>query len=189
MVRLRKFCSYQKIERPYTRISKYKKQSYVKARPHMSIVRFEHGDPRSAFETTLSLVSLKDTQIRHNALESARQTSNRVFEKALGKSGYFLRLRKYPFHILRENAMATGAGADRMSQGMQLSFGKPVSSAAQILVGEILLEVRVDRKNSKLAKLALNRARKKLPGKFRIIEVSQVRKTAPPSAGAAPSAA
>lgn len=170
MVRLRKFASYQKIERAYTRISKYKKQSFVKARPHMSIARFEQGDPNGKFDTIFNLVSTVDVQVRHNALESARQTSNRVLELALGKNGYFLKIRKYPFHILRENPMATGAGADRMSQGMTLSFGKPISVAAQVFKGDIVIEVRVNKKDIKLAKLALTRARKKLPCTCRIVE-------------------
>ena len=37
----------------------------------------------------------------------------------------------YPHQILRENKQATGAGADRVSQGMRLSFGKNVGTAAE----------------------------------------------------------
>ncbi len=170
MARLRKFCSYQKIERPYTRISKYKKLSYIKGRPHLAIAKFQHGDPNGKFETAFNLVAEEDTQIRHNAMESARQSSNRVLEESLGKNGYFLRLRKYPFHILRENPMATGAGADRMSQGMTLSFGKPISWAAQAFKGEVVMEIKVNKKDSSLAKLALHRAKRKLPGSYRIAE-------------------
>lgn len=161
------------MERPYTRISKYKQQSYVKARPHLSIARFEQGDPNGKFDTILHLVSQDDVQCRHNALESARQTSNRVLEGSLSKSGYYLKLRKYPFHVLRENAMATGAGADRMSQGMTLSFGKPISMAAQFFKGDIIFELRVNRKDIKLAKLALTRANCKLPCRTRITEAQQ----------------
>lgn len=169
MARLRKFSAYQTIERPYTRISKYKKLSYVKARPHLTIARFDQGNLNGKFDTILYLVSEVDRQARHNALESARMTANRVLEP-LGKNAYFLRLRKYPFHVLRENAMATGAGADRMSQGMARSFGKPTSMAAQIFKGETVFEVRVQRKDIKAAKLALTRANKKLPCVCRIIE-------------------
>ncbi|MBI4170413.1 MAG: 50S ribosomal protein L16, partial [Candidatus Aenigmarchaeota archaeon] len=31
--------------------------------------------------------------------------------------------------MLRENALATGAGADRFQSGMRQSFGKPVGTA------------------------------------------------------------
>ena len=162
MARLRKFTAYRNIERAYTRISKYKKLSYIKGRPHLTITRFEHGDPRGKFEKTLFLVAKSDVQIRHNALESARQTSNRVLE-AIGKNSYFLRIRKYPFHILRENPLATGAGADRMSTGMKLAFGKPISMAARVFTGDIIMEARVDKKDVASAKKALKRASSKLP--------------------------
>jgi large subunit ribosomal protein L10e len=181
MARLRKFSAYQKIERPYTRISKFKKHSYIKGRPHTTLVRFEMGSPNGKFDTTLFLVSKTDTQIRHNALESARQTSNRVFEKTIGKTNYFLKIRKFPHHILRENPMATGAGADRMSQGMKLAFGKPISNAAQVFVGEILMEARVNHNDLKIAKLGLMRAQKKLPGSYRIIDKKDFKKTSSPT--------
>lgn len=187
MVRIRKFAAYQRIERPYTRISKYKKKSFVKVRPHLSIVRFDHGNPNIKFDLTLYLVSKVDVQVRHNALESARQTSNRVLEK-LGKNAYFMRIRKYPFHILRENPLASGAGADRMSTGMARSFGKPISSAAQVFKGDIVIEARVARKDAAAAKLALERANKKLPCACRVVEAVKkdlVKKQAPAGAASA----
>jgi large subunit ribosomal protein L10e len=174
MARLRKFAAYQKIERPYTRTSKYKKKSYIKARPHSVLVRFNHGDVNGKFEKTFYLLAQKDIQIRQNALEAARQTSNRVLEK-LGKNAYFMRIRKYPFHILRENPLASGAGADRMSTGMKMSFGKPIGTAAQVHVGDILFEVRVLEKDIKSAKLALQRASKKLPCSCRIVEAQSLK--------------
>jgi len=170
MARLRKFSAYQTIERPYTRVSKYKKKSYVRARPHLVIARFDHGHQLGKFDVTLYLLAGRWMQIRHNSLEAARQTCNRVLEK-LGKTAYFMRLKKYPFHILRENPLASGAGADRMSQGMKLSFGKPIGMAAQCKVGDTLFEVRVMRKDIAAAKLALNRARMKLPCACTIVEV------------------
>ena len=169
MARLRKFCAYQGLKRPYTRVSKYKKNSFTKARPHSVLVKFEMGEPARTFDLNYHLIAEQDGHIRHNALESARQTSNRALEKEFGKKGYFLRIRKYPFHILRENPMATGAGADRMSQGMSQAFGKPISSAARVKKGDVVFEVRIPRAHSKVAKLALSRAAKKLPGSYRII--------------------
>ncbi len=150
----------------------------------MTVVRFDNGNQNGKFDMVLRLVSDDTVQVRHNALESARQTSNRILEEALGKNGYFLRIVKYPFHILRENAMATGAGADRMSQGMTLSFGKPISVAAQVFKGETVMELRINRKDIKLAKVALNRARHKLPCVCRIVDAtpSSTKKKAAPAA-------
>ena len=71
-----------------------------------------------------------------NKIESCRTVVNRILEKELGKEEYYLHLRLYPHHILREHALASGAGADRMSSGMARPFGKPVHIAAQIRKGQ-----------------------------------------------------
>ena len=163
MARIRKFVSYRRIERPYTRTSKYKGKSYVKISPNIRIVGFELGSPKKSFQYTLKLVSKDDLQIRDNALESAKQTSNKILESTLGLSGYHLKLKPYPHHVLRENPIAAGAGADRFSTGMQKSFGKPIGSAAQIKKGDAIFHISVDKSNLELAKTALTRASKKLP--------------------------
>ncbi len=64
MARLRKFAAYRKVERPYTRISKFRKKSFIRASPNLKIVRFEMGDPRKKFNYTLELVSKTDLQGR-----------------------------------------------------------------------------------------------------------------------------
>ena len=126
MARLRKFCAYRRLERPYTRVSKFREKSFIRANPNIAIVRFDMGDPTKKFQYQLDLISKDDLQIRHNALESARMTCNRLLENQVGKKSYYLKVRVYPFHILRENPLAAGAGADRMSTGMKHSFGKPI---------------------------------------------------------------
>src|SRR3989344_5417395 len=120
MARLRKFSAYQRIERPYTRKSKYKKKDFIKGAPPVRIVAFDMGNLKRKFESSFSLVSKENVQVRQNAIESARMTANRYLEKNLGKTGFHLKIRIYPHHILRENPLASGAGADRMSTGMQL---------------------------------------------------------------------
>ncbi|MFC1800890.1 50S ribosomal protein L16 [Nanoarchaeota archaeon] len=172
MARLRKFSAYQKVERPYTRASKFKKKNFVRAVPNRNVVRYDMGNPKGTFDTTLRLIANKDIQIRHNALESARMTSNRYLEANLGKPAYHLKIKVFPFHILRENPLAAGAGADRMSTGMKKSFGKPIGTAAQTSVDQTIFEVRVNKKNIKAGKLALKRASYKLPCSCRIIEAA-----------------
>ena len=71
-------------------------------------------------------------QIRHTALEAARVISNATIRKAAGPQGYALRIHTYPHQVLRENKQATGAGADRVSQGMRQAFGKNVGTAARV---------------------------------------------------------
>ena len=169
MARLRKFAAYQKLERPYTRVSKFTKKNYVRGGfPNSKIVRFDMGNPKGKFDSTIKLNSTKAMHIRHNAIESARMTSNRLLEKTLGKS-YHLKIKIYPFHVLRENPLAAGAGADRMSTGMKKSFGKPIGSAARVREGQTLMEIRLNKENLKVARLALSRASKKFPCSCKIV--------------------
>ncbi len=163
MARLRKFSAYRRLERPYTRISKFKKKSYIKTTPNIKVISFDMGNLKKKFKYTLNLNSKSDLQIRDNALESARETSNRLLEKTLGLSNFHMKIKVYPFHILRENPLATGAGADRFSTGMQRSFGKPIGSAAQIIKGQTMFSVSVEKANLEVAKKALKRAASKLP--------------------------
>ena len=163
MARLRKFVAYRRLERPYTRTSKFKAKSYIKMTPNVKVVRFDTGDASRDFKFTLNLLSKSDLQIRDNALESARQTSNKLLETHLGLNGFHLKVKVYPYHVLREHALASGAGADRFSSGMAHSFGKPIGLAARVKKGHAIFQVSVDRQNLEVAKQALERASKKLP--------------------------
>lgn len=168
MAKLRKAVAYRRVERAYTRKSKFKSKNYVRASPNNKVVRFEMGDPTKDFEVSMNLISKEDIQIRHNAIEAARQTSNRALERILGKGQYHFKIRFYPFHILRENPLASGAGADRMSTGMKMSFGKPIGLAARIREGQTLMTVRCAKSAINTGKLALGRASKKFPCKCAI---------------------
>jgi large subunit ribosomal protein L10e len=170
MAKLRKNVSYQKLERPYTRISKYTKKNFVRGgRPQMKVIKFDMGNPSKKFECTFQLLSKRAMHVRHNALESARMTSNRLLEKTLGTGEYHLRLKLYPHHVLRENPLASGAGADRMSTGMKKSFGKSIGTAARVRVNQPLMEVGVNAPNGKVAREALSRAAKKFPCSCKVV--------------------
>ncbi|NOZ80905.1 MAG: 50S ribosomal protein L16 [DPANN group archaeon] len=170
MAKLRKACAYRSIERPYTRRSKFREKSYIKAMPNSKVVRYDMGNLSKRFAHTIDLVSKDSLQIRHNAIESARLAANRVLEGAVSKVGFNLRIRIYPHHILRENPLASGAGADRMSTGMKMSFGKPIGSAARVKEGQVLFTASVDKSNINLAKQALKKAAYKLPCACQVIE-------------------
>ncbi|MBS3135448.1 50S ribosomal protein L16 [Candidatus Woesearchaeota archaeon] len=164
MARLRKAVAYRRLERPYTRVSKFKKKSFIKTTYNTRITKFVMGNMnQSKFDSTVRLKSLANLQIRDNSLESARLCSNRLLEKTIGPTNYFLRINKYPFHILRNNPLASGAGADRFSTGMAHPFGKPIGQAAQFRKGDTVIEIKVDLKNINLAKRALKSAATKLP--------------------------
>ena len=146
-------------DRPYTR------REYVRAIPASKITIFDMGNLAAAdsFQVELSLVAKEGANITHNALEAARIASNRYMTKKAGRSAFYLKIRVYPHEILRENKMATGAGADRVSDGMRLAFGKPVSLAARIKKGQKIMSIRVNPQHYITAKSALKRASSKLP--------------------------
>ncbi len=163
MAKLRKFCAYRRLERPYTRVSKFRKKSFVRTRPNSKIVRYSMGNHNKKYGYTLKLVSKDNIQIRHNSIESGRQSANKVLEKSIGKSNFSFRISPYTHHILRENPLASGAGADRMSTGMKKSFGKAIGVAARIKQGQPIVVLKVDKAHLNLAKRALHRFNYKMP--------------------------
>tara|TARA_Y100000310_G_C20653032_1_gene800515 strand:- start:442 stop:999 length:558 start_codon:yes stop_codon:yes gene_type:complete len=163
MAKLRKSVSYRRLERPYTRRSKYREKSFIRGNPANRIVSFDIGNLKRKFGYTVHLISKQNIQVRDNAIESGRTCSNRALEGQLGKSGFYMKIRMHPHHILRENPLAAGAGADRMSTGMKASFGKPMSNACQIKQGKILVSVSVHKRNLDVAKSALKKFAGKLP--------------------------
>ena len=171
---LRKASAYSKrTVVPYTRISKKKSKSYIKAVPPQKIVKFSMGSKQSydseKFPYHLTLISGEKVQIRHNALEASRQYVNKKLEKEF-PGQYFFRVVPFPHHIQRENKMLTGAGADRMSTGMQLSFGKAMGKAAILKKGDAIFFVAVSSpKAVKAVRQWFNEVKSKLPCKKKIL--------------------
>ncbi len=160
---------YRKIERPYTRYAvRVPEKNYIGGVPGLRIRKFVTGDPNIKADTAYYLVADTAVQVRENALEAARMAINRYLEKTLGPKKYFLRLRVYPHHVLRENKQLTGAGADRMQKGMKLAFGKPIGRAAQVFPGTIVFEVKADRQYERIVKEAFRRGKMKLTGKYHV---------------------
>lgn len=159
----RKFKCYRKVKRAYTRKSRYKVKGYIKAVPTNKLVKFNFGDNKRTFPHKVFLVSSEKIQVRHNALESARTSVVRRLTQWLGKE-YHMQVRAYPHHVLRENKMITGAGADRMQTGMQRSFGKAMGLAAQLNKGTPIFCVYCNKEGIPNARKALQSATPKLPG-------------------------
>lgn len=169
MARIRKFTAYRRLERPYTRFSKYRKRSYVRSRPVCRVVRFNMGDVNKKYDHTVMLVAKEGTQVRDNAIEAARKSANHLLEKMCGKKEFSMQIRMFPHHVLRENPLASGAGADRMSTGMKHSFGKPIGRASQVKGGKILFHLQVTKEHLETGKKAMKRASHKLPCRTQII--------------------
>ncbi len=161
---------YNKInKKPWTRVSKRKpRKSFVKGVPAPKIHHYETGNRRGKFDITRDLISKEDVQIRSNALESARISATKHLSTKLGDDNFFFKVRVFPFHVLRENAMATGAGADRFSQGMRKSFGKPKGQAARVKTDQKVMTARGNPGSEKVLKEALRRASAKLSGTYKI---------------------
>ncbi|MCC6012944.1 MAG: 50S ribosomal protein L16 [Candidatus Verstraetearchaeota archaeon] len=149
---------------PYTRIE------YIKSIPQSKITKFEFGNPKGNFSKRLVLVPLEAGQIRHNALEAARIIATKHLSAKLGENNYYMRIRVYPHHILRENKMMAFAGADRLQEGMRRAFGKPVSRAARVKPFQPIIEVFVPEDKVQIAKEALKKASSKIPMPSRILE-------------------
>jgi len=162
MARLRKFLCYRDYKRAYTRFSKYKNLCYIRARPPNRISRYT-GGTQEKYQYNVHLLPRVNLQIRDASLESARQSANRTLEKVLAKAGYFIQMRVYPHHVLRENPLASGAGADRLSTGMAHNYGKPIGIAAQVKKGQPIFTVKTTKENIALARTALKKASYKIP--------------------------
>lgn len=158
----------RKKKRPYTRVSKKKpKEGYVAGAPRPKIGLFEMGKKEGDFDRVLYLIAKRGVQIRDSALEAARIVIHKFLEEKIGKN-YFLKVLVYPHQIIREQSIATGAGADRYSQGMRKSFGRPVGRAARVDEGQRVISLKIKKENLKAAKEALKRAGSKLPTPVRI---------------------
>jgi len=171
---LRKAIAYSKKKVvPYTRVSKKKSQSFIKTTPQQKIVKFTMGNENLFQEGKLpyqlKVISTQKVQIRHNALEACRQFINKKLEKEFSQE-YLFRIIPFPHHIQRENKMLTGAGADRMQTGMQLSFGKAAGKAAILKPNSgIFLIAVADKKAEEFARKVLKQVNPKLPCKTRIL--------------------
>ena len=145
------------------------RREYMGGVPGSRITQFDLGDKTGNFNVVVSLVAEERCQIIHNALEATRVSANRVMLKGCGASGYHLKVRVYPHEVLRENKQASGAGADRVSQGMRQSFGKAIGTAARVEVGQAIMTVRVTPERFSIVKEAFRKANTKLPIPTRLV--------------------
>lgn len=154
----------------WTRYSKRKpRKSFVKSLPHKNLNTFETGLVKTDYDLRATMVCLDKTLlVRDNAIESARQTISRQLEK-LALGNYKFWVRKYPHHVVRENRMLSGAGADRLSKGMRKSFGKPSDLAARINKGEIMFEVKTYSRFKDVVTDSFRKAGQKMSGNYRTV--------------------
>jgi len=154
--------------RPKSR--KYTRREYMEGVPNSRITIYDMGDLSNPhrFPVTLSLYPKEDTQITHNAMEASRIAANRYIVKVAGRTGFYLKYRVAPHVVLRENRLASGAGADRVSDGMRKSFGKNIGLAAHVKKNQKIISLSVPRNRYKAAREALRRAGMKIPAPYGI---------------------
>lgn len=124
----------------------YTRREYIRKIPGSKVVQFDMGNLTDEFPVKVSLAVKDPAHISHNALEAARIASNRFMQRKAGRMGYHLKIRVFPHQIVRENPMATGAGADRVQNGMRKSFGKSISSEAIVKKNQKVLSIDTNKK-------------------------------------------
>jgi large subunit ribosomal protein L10e len=147
----------------------YTRREYMGGVPGVKVTQFDMGNLTDELPIAVTLVVNETCQIRHNALEAARVSANRYLMSDVGKQNYRFKVRVYPHQVLRENKQATGAGADRVSDGMRRAFGKAVGTAARVYRGQGIFTIYTNRENFEKAKEALRRAGHKLPTPHRLV--------------------
>lgn len=157
--------------RCYTHFSgpPYTRKDYIPGVPPSKITRFTMGNPKGDYDYVVKLVSEEAGQIRHNALEAARVMASKTLSIGAGENNYLLKVVKYPHHVLRENKMMAFAGADRLQDGMRLSFGKPIGLAARTNRNDVIMMAFVKKEHLNVAKRALKVAASKLSLPSRIV--------------------
>ncbi len=144
------------------------RREYLGGVPSSRITQFDMGNLTGDFPLELELIVKEQCQIRHNSLEAARISANRVMDKTAGMTNYRLRVCVFPHVILRENKQATGAGADRVSQGMRSAYGKNVGTAARVNPNQVIIRINTTKAYFKQAKSALRKAGMKITSPCRI---------------------
>ncbi|HDR53733.1 MAG TPA: 50S ribosomal protein L16 [archaeon] len=157
--------------KPYTRkATKVVKKAFVRGIPGSKIHVFDMGNKKKRdWKWQIDMVAEESLQLRHNQLEAARVTINAYLTKKVTKPLFYFKFRAHPHHIMRENPLATGAGADRFQRGMRQSFGKPVGYAARVKAGSNILSIFLDDlKYLPDVKQALRLASNKMSGTHRV---------------------
>jgi len=165
MAKLRKWCAYRTIDRPYTRWSRARKKAFVKSRPGKKVIKFDMGDlvnGRTKYPVILKVISKDLSQVRTNAIEASRVVALKRLEAQYGRTGFYFKIKAVPHQAIRENPLAAGAGADRLSTGMKHSFGKIIGTAAHVEVGKELMEIYLPEGDEAFGRSVLNVAVKKL---------------------------
>ena len=135
----------------------YTRREYMGGVPASRVSQYVMGNLQGDFPVTLTLKVKNRVQIRHTSIEAGRIAANKVMTAQAGTANYQMVVRAFPHVVLRENKLATGAGADRVSSG------KTVGTAARLERNQAILTIEVPVDKVAVAKDALWRASMKFP--------------------------
>lgn len=147
---------------PYTRVE------YIHGVPPLRIAKFVMGTDAPDYDLIARMRAKERVLVRQEALEAARVTAGKALARAVGEKNYCLVIKKFPHHIIREHRFMTGAGADRISEGMRRAYGKPISRAAIVEAGDTIIEVKSYSRYLPQVLSALRTAAKKIPKGARV---------------------
>jgi large subunit ribosomal protein L10e len=157
---------YRDIDKP-----SYTRREYITGIPGSKIAQHQMGDKQKDaddYPVQISLLVEEEVQLRHGSMEASRLSANRHLIKELGEGNYKMVLRKFPHQVIRENKQATGAGADRVSDGMRQAFGKIVGTASRLQKGDRLFTAYCEVEQAEEVKEAFRRAYNKITPSCRI---------------------
>merc|ERR1711981_1280146 len=155
----------------YCKNKPYPKSRFCRGVPDPKIRFYDNGGKKEgveAFPAVVHLVSDEYEQLSSEALEAARICANRYMINRCGKTGFHLRVRVHPYHVVRINKMLSCAGADRLQTGMRGAYGKPYGLVARVNIGQVLLSIRCKEGATQHAQRALKMSSMKFPGRQKI---------------------
>ncbi len=151
----------------------YTREEYIHGAPQPRITKFDMGTPENDYDVEVRLNAKETVLVRDRALEALRINVNRLLVKKLGHDNFHFKIKIHPHHVLRENKMMTGAGADRLQEGMRRAFGKPVGRAAAVKEGQTIAFVRTYKQFVPIVMKILKIGASKLPkgGRVEIVDL------------------
>ena len=138
----------------------------MKGAPNSKVRQYHMGVDKR-YEIEARFVALQPIQLRDVSLESARQAANKFLEKNL-ITNYYFQIVPYAHLVLREHSALGVAGADRISKGMKLAFGRPKGRMARLWSGDAVFIARIMKKDLPILRKAFERARIKLSGSWKL---------------------
>lgn len=155
----------------YTRTAKrVLKKAFIRGVPGIRIFHFDMGNAKKKYKYVTKLNVKNAVQIRGTALEATRIVVNRTIQKTIGLENYYFQIKAYPHHVMRENAIISGAGADRLQTGMKHAFGRTIGKAARLKRNQTLMSVKVmNRQDAEKARTAFKKVVAKLPTPCKIV--------------------